>query len=103
MLSQEIERLNVVLKKGNSPSPSRITEEQIENKRLVAEYENKLAVMAQEIDRLTDNLRAKDIKIRSNEQELDLFRRRQEDQLESTVSELKRRENQAYAEIDRLT
>lgn len=103
MLSQEIERLNVVLKKGNSPSPSRITEEQIENKRLVAEYENKLAVMAQEIDRLTDNLRTKDIKIRSNEQELDLFRRRQEDQLESTVSELKRRENQAYAEIDRLT
>lgn len=47
MLSQEIERLNVVLKKGNSPSPSRVTEEQLENKRLVAEYENKLAVMAQ--------------------------------------------------------
>lgn len=62
-----------------------------------------MAILNQEIDRLNENLRNKDIKLRANEQELDLFRRRQEDQLENTVSELKRRENQAYAEIDRLT
>jgi hypothetical protein len=56
----------------------------------------------QEIERLNDNLRAKDVSLRSNEQELDLLRRRQEDQIESTVGELRRKENQAYIEIDRL-
>lgn len=70
MLSQEIDRLNTAIRKGSpSLSPSRRSEEQLDPRK-VTEYENKLAILSQEIDRLNDNLRTKDNKIKNYEQEL---------------------------------
>lgn len=59
MLSMEIERLNSVLKKG---SPTK--QDPAELKRL-AEYENKLAILNQEIERLNDTLRAKENRLKN--------------------------------------
>ena len=59
MLSMEIERLNSVLKKG---SPTK--QDPAELKRIV-EYENKLAILNQEIERLTDTLRIKENRLKN--------------------------------------
>lgn len=70
-----------MLKKSNNSSPSRQrSEEQLELKRY-AEYENKIAILSQEIERMNDSLKARDNKLKSYEQEFELLRRRQEDQL----------------------
>jgi uncharacterized small protein (DUF1192 family) len=59
MLSMEIERLNSVLKKGSPTKP-----DPADLKRL-AEYENKLAILNQEIERLNDTIRTKDNRLKN--------------------------------------
>lgn len=63
MLSMEIDRLNSVLKKG-SPSRQR-SDDNVDQLKKITEYENKLAILNQEIERLNDGLRSKDVKIKN--------------------------------------
>jgi uncharacterized small protein (DUF1192 family) len=69
----------------------------------VTEYENKLAILSQEIDRLNDNLKARDIKIKSYEQELDQRRRQGQDQEQvHRLGEAEYRINILTTEVERL-
>jgi chromosome segregation ATPase len=104
MLSQEIERLNAVIRKTSpSLSPARKSQEQLEGRKLT-EYENKLSILNQEIDRLNDSLRARDAKIKDYEQELDRRRQGPQSDNEQTqrLAEAGNRISILTSEVDRL-